>query len=105
MSNAETPSPVQKLIDLLARVPYRLQHLKCQIQRVEEKQDIIAQEVRCLKRKWDTIGADQDEIAWNQLSANQEMPQDRRVENPETEDSMDLAPTAELGDAWENDEG
>ena len=63
MSNAETPSPVHKLIDLVARLHYRLQHLKVQLQILEQKQNIIADEIRGIKRKWDTLAADSDELA------------------------------------------
>jgi hypothetical protein len=99
MSNAETPSPVHKLIDLVARLRYRLQHLKLHLQILEQKQNIIAHEIRGIKRKWDTLGADQDELAWNQLS-NKET-QDGTVETPNPEDSVDLSLTAELGVTWE----
>ena len=103
MSNVETPSPVHKLIDLVARLHYRLQHLKVQLQMLGQKQDIIADEIRGIKRKWDTLAADSDELAWNQLSNETRNPEDGTVETRNPEDSVDLSPTAELGDTWAND--
>ena len=104
MSNAETPSPVHKLIDLLLVSTTVCNTSNGIFKKIEEKQHIIAHEVRGIKRKWNTRGADQDELAWNQLSYKKESLQDGTVQTPNPEDFVDLSPAAELGDAWVNDE-
>lgn len=52
----------ERMIDLMARLHYRLHQVKLQLERIEHRQFAMGEQMRGIKRKFDEIGAQDDEV-------------------------------------------
>ena len=68
----------ERMIDLMARLHYRLHQVKLQLERIERTQFAMGEQMRGIKRKFDQMGADEDEVreAWAAVAAVNQAEQD-----------------------------
>ena len=71
----------ERMIDLMARLHYRLHQVKLQLERIERTQFAMSEQMRGIKRKFDEMGAEDDEVrdAWAYVQSTRQAENDPTI--------------------------
>ena len=84
----------ERMIDLMARLHYRLHQVKLQLERIERTQFAMSEQMRGIKRKFDEMGAEDDEVrdAWAYVQSTRQAENDPTITPEEGPKEPDANP-------------